>query len=102
MLQYIENTKTCRSVQLVSYFGDTTASKCGICSNCNTLISNLSNKEMQLLAKQVLALLESGDLSSREISEKLTFTETHVLKVIKLLLDAEKIKINPKNQYYLK
>ncbi len=57
---------------------------------------------MQLLAKQILALLEGGDLSSRKISEKLTFTETNVLKVIKLLLDAEKIKINPKNQYYLK
>ncbi len=102
MLHYINNTKTCRSVQLVSYFGETTASKCGICSNCSTQISRLSNKEMQLLAKQILALLEGGDLSSREISEKLTFTETNVLKVIKLLLDAEKIKINPKNQYYLK
>lgn len=102
VLQYIENTKTCRSVQLVSYFGETTASKCGICSNCSTQNPHLSNKEMQLLAKQILALLEGGDLSSREISEKLTFTETNVLKVIKLLLDAEKIKINPKNQYYLK
>lgn len=102
VLHYIDNNKTCRSVQLVSYFGETTASKCGICSNCNTQISRLSNKEMQLLAKQILALLEGGDLSSREISEKLTFTETNVLKVIKLLLDAEKIKINPKNQYYLK
>lgn len=102
VLHYIDNNKTCRSVQLVSYFGETTASKCGICSNCNTQISHLSNKEMQLLAKQILALLEGGDLSSREISEKLTFTETNVLKVIKLLLDAEKIKINPKNQYYLK
>src|SRR5690606_39613068 len=35
VLQYLENNKTCRSVQLVSYFGETTASKCGICSNCN-------------------------------------------------------------------
>ena len=102
VLHYIDNNKTCRSVQLVSYFGETTASKCGICSNCKTQTSRLSNKEMQVLAKQILALLEGGDLSSREISEKLTFTETNVLTVIKLLLDAEKIKINPKNQYYLK
>ena len=101
VLHYIENTKTCRSVQLVSYFGETTASKCGICSNCNKQNPNLSNKELQLLANQILALLEGGDLSSREISEKLTFTETNILKVIKLLLDEEKIKINLKNQYYL-
>ncbi len=101
VLHYIENTKACRSVQLVSYFGETTASKCGICSNCKTQSSNLSNKEIQRLAKQILALLEGDDLNSREISEKLTFAETNVLKVIRLLMDAEKIKINPKNQYYL-
>ncbi len=101
VLNYISNNKTCRSVQLVSYFGETTANKCGICSNCNIQTSQLSNKEMQLLAKQILALLEGNDLNSREISEKLTFTETNVLKIIRLLMDAEQIKINPKNQYYL-
>ncbi|SRX55720.1 ATP-dependent DNA helicase RecQ [Aequorivita sp. CIP111184] len=102
VLHYIDNNKTCKSVQLVSYFGETTASKCGICSVCKPPNSNLSNKEMQVLAKQILALLEGNDLSSREISENLTFAETNILKVIRLLMDAEKIKINPKNQYYLK
>lgn len=101
VLHYIENTKTCRSVQLVSYFGEKNVSKCGICSLCKTDNSKLSNKEMQSLAKQILALLEGGDLSSREISEKLSFAEESILKVIRLLIDAEKIKINPKNQYYL-
>ena len=101
VLHYIENTKTCRSVQLVSYFGEKNVSKCGICSVCKTDNSKLSNKEMQSLAKQILALLEGGDLSSREISEKLSFAEENILKVIRLLIDAEKIKINPKNQYYL-
>ncbi len=101
VLQYIENKKTCRSVQLVSYFGETTASKCGICSVCKTSSSNLSSKEMKHLAKQILALLEGEDLNSREISEKLTFAETDVLKAIHLLMDAEKIKSNPKKQYYL-
>jgi len=101
VLSYIANTKTCRSVQLVSYFGETTASKCGICSVCKTQNSKLSNREIQHLATQILALLEGGDLSSREISEKLTFAETDILKVLRLVLDAGKIKINPKNQYYL-
>lgn len=101
VLHYIENTKTCRSVQLVSYFGETSTLKCGICSVCKTDNSKLSNREMQNLAKQILALLEGGDLSSREISEKLSFTEENILRVIKLLIDTEKIKTNPKNQYYL-
>ncbi|MDC8000428.1 RecQ family ATP-dependent DNA helicase [Aequorivita todarodis] len=101
VLTYIANTKTCRSEQLVSYFGETTVSKCGICSVCKVQDSNLSNKEVQRLATQILALIEGGDLSSRDISEKLTFAETDILKVLRLLMDANKIKINPKNRYYL-
>ncbi|HNP66577.1 MAG TPA: ATP-dependent DNA helicase RecQ [Aequorivita sp.] len=101
VLNYIENTKTCRSVQLVSYFGETTASKCGICSVCKALTSKFSKTDMQQLAGQILALLEESELTSREISEKLTFAETDILKVLRLLMDAEKISANPKKQYYL-
>lgn len=101
VLNYIANTKTCRSVQLVMYFGETTASKCGICSVCKTQTKKLSKTEMQQLAEQILALLEEAELTSREISERLTFAETDILKVLRLLMDAEKINANPKNQYYL-
>ncbi len=101
VLHYIENTETCRSVQLVSYFGETTAAKCGICSVCKKQNDNLSRKEMQQLAKQILLLLEGDDLSSREISERLTFAEADILKVIRALMDAGKIKIDPKNKYFL-
>lgn len=101
VLNYIANTKTCRSVQLVTYFGETTASKCGICSVCKTQTKKLSKTEMQQLAEQILALLEEAELTSREISERLTFAETDILKVLRLLMDAEKINANPKNQYYL-
>ncbi|PHR12338.1 MAG: recombinase RecQ [Aequorivita sp.] len=101
VLNYIANTKTCRSVQLVSYFGETTASKCGICSVCKTQTSKFSKTDMQQLAGQILTLLEESELTSREISEKLTFAETDILKVLRLLMDAEKISANPKKQYYL-
>lgn len=101
VLNYITNTKTCRSVQLVSYFGETTASNCGICSVCKMQTSKFSKTDMQELAGQILALLEESELTSREISERLTFAETDILKVLRLLMDAEKINANPKNQYYL-
>ena len=41
-------------------------------------------------------------MSSREISEKLTFTEAKVIKVLKLLVDSGKIAITSKNQYKIK
>ncbi|WP_026449719.1 RecQ family ATP-dependent DNA helicase [Aequorivita capsosiphonis] len=101
VLRYLENTETCRSAQLVSYFGETTASACGVCSVCNSQHPSSSKKELQEIAKNILILLEADDLTSREISEKLTFAETNILKVLRLLMDAEKIKVNLKNQYYL-
>lgn len=101
VLRYLENSKTCRSVQLVSYFGETTASACGICSVCISQQPNFPKKELQEIAKSILLLLEGDDLTSREILENLTFAEANVLKVIRLLMDAEKIKVNIKNQYYL-
>ena len=101
MLHYINNTNTCRSVQLVSHFGETTATPCGICSVCNYEPSKLSKAEAREIAKQILAVLEERDLTSREISERLNFGESNILKVIRLLIDVDKIRITPKNQYYL-
>lgn len=101
VLRYLDNTKTCRSVQLVSYFGETTATACGVCSVCDSQKPKSSKKELQEIAKNILALLEAEDLTSREISEKLTFAEANILKVLRLLMDAERIKVNFKNQYYL-
>jgi len=100
VLQYIDNTKTCRSVQLVSYFGETKAIPCGICSVCTFQHPRSSKNELHEIARNILLMLESERLTSREISEKLTFTESNILKVLRLLMDAEKIKINPRNQYY--
>lgn len=101
VLQYIADTKTCRSVQLVSYFGETTATPCGICSVCKGNKAKLSKAEMQHVAEQILIALEETELTSREISEKLTFAETDILQALRLLMEAEKIYVNPKKQYYL-
>jgi len=101
ILQYIENTKICRSVQLVSYFGETTAEPCGICSVCRSSPNKLNKKEIHHIAHKILAVLEGDELSSREITEKLELMEAHILKVLRLLIDSKKIKLNQKNQYYL-
>jgi ATP-dependent DNA helicase RecQ len=101
VLSYIDNNTTCKSVQLVSYFGEKTAENCGICSVCASQKSTASKKEIQLISKGILNLLEEKELSSRLLSEKLTFTESKILIVIRLLMDAGKIKINTKNEYYL-
>ena len=101
ILQYIENTKICRSVQLVSYFGESTKIPCGICSVCRKVAGQLNNKEIYKIAHQILTMLEANEMSSREIAENLKATELHILRVIRFLVDSKKIKINQKNQYCL-
>ena len=101
VIAYVENTTECRSLQLVHYFGETNTEPCGICSVCRTEKTAIDKKEARVIAKQILHLLKEGTMSSREISEKLTFTESGIIEVLKLLLDAEKININEKNKYVL-
>ena len=100
VLSYIDNDEKCRSSQLVSYFGELQAKPCGICSVCISNISSLTNSEAKIIAEKILRLLEEKNHSSREICENLIFTETKILKVLQLLLDAKKIGINSRNQYY--
>ncbi len=100
VLKYVEDNKTCKSLQLVTYFGETTGENCGICSVCASQETMPSNKEKKIIAKNILQLLEENELTSRKISEKLTFTETKIIVVLRHLQDANKIKINSKNEYY--
>ncbi len=101
VLNYLENSTVCKSVQLVGYFGEANAQPCGVCSVCSTQQSTPSKKESILISEKIKLLLEDHEMASREISEKLTFTESKILVVLRLLQDANKIKINTKNQYYL-
>lgn len=101
MLTYVKNNTTCRSVQLVSYFGEKQAANCGICSVCRTTVLEPTNIEVKEIAQKILNLLKEGAKSSREISEQLLLPEPKVLKALRLLTDNEHIKINIRNQFYL-
>jgi len=101
VLNYIENSKDCKSFQLVNYFGETEAQTCGICSVCASQKSSPSKNEIIIISEKIQLLLEGNEMTSREISEKLTFAESKILIVLRLLQDATKIKTNTKNQYYL-
>lgn len=102
VLNYIENTTVCKSIQLVTYFGEKTAEPCGICSVCASQQSTPSKKEAILISERILLSLENTEMTSREISEKLIFAEAKIIFVLRLMQDAGKIKINTKNQYYQK
>ncbi|NCT19077.1 MAG: recombinase RecQ [Flavobacteriaceae bacterium CG2_30_34_30] len=102
VLQYKNNDRLCKSEQLLHYFGENNTSPCGICSVCAKQESLPSKKESLLISQKILLLLEEeGALNSRDLSEKLSFTEPKIMHVLRLLLEHKKINFNTKNQYTL-
>ena len=102
VLQYVSDDSHCRSLQLVGYFGESNQKPCGVCSVCNKTGDDLDKKQVQLIAKSILRLLQKEHLNSRQISEILNHTEQKVMRVLKLLLNAERISIDEKNKFTIR
>ncbi|MFT7071565.1 MAG: ATP-dependent DNA helicase RecQ [Patiriisocius sp.] len=102
VIKYIGNETECRSVQLTRYFGDKTATSCGICTVCSADKSLVSKTELLMLSEKIINELETVPMTSRELTETLTFAETKIFMVLQLLLNAGKISIDVRNRYHLK
>jgi len=101
VINYIENDKTCKSVQLLSYFGEEKVKACGICSVCIKRNKTQNKSDLKQVQIKVLQALSSGELSSRELLEQVSCSETDLQNVLRLLLEHEFIRITNKNTYKL-
>ncbi|MDX6746999.1 ATP-dependent DNA helicase RecQ [Polaribacter sp. PL03] len=98
-INFITNNKVCRSIQLLSYFDEKTATTCGICDVC---IGNKKRNTSNLSSEILLLLKEKEQLSSNEISSLLNTFEKDILIHLQTLLSEEKITINNQNKFQLK
>ena len=101
MLDYIENDSVCKSMQLLTYFGEKDTKACGICSVCINSKKREKPQDINIIKNQVIEFLENGDQSSRTISAALNCSETKLKTVLKLLLEHQIITITPTNTYKL-
>jgi len=101
LLRYIDNNKTCKAVQLVTYFGETTATPCGICSVCQSKKERFSKKEIDSTCELILLELKKGPKTSREVLENIHQSQALVLKTIALLLGNNTISLDKKNRYFI-
>jgi ATP-dependent DNA helicase RecQ len=98
ILTYINNTKVCRSKQLLNYFGEKPKANCGMCDVCNAKIPldvNVTNK----VSKEILRQLDLENMSSRKLIRTMDFEEKTILISIRELLESGKITINTRNEY---
>lgn len=101
MIEYVE-TPACRSKFISLYFGDETATDCGVCDNCvKRKNSTLSAEEFDKISSIILEQLSNHELSIQELLEKLpAIKKEKAWKVIEFL-QAEK-KIEPDSKGLLK
>jgi len=97
VISYIENTKTCRTLQFLSYFNEIATEPCGTCDNC--LAKKAKSNSIQTILEQIIELLKDRVLSSQELVVLLDYTETEILNSLKILLEKNKITITSQNKF---
>ena len=101
ILQYINNSTVCKSVQLLSYFGEINIKPCGICSVCTKIESTKTNTDVKIIKNKIIELLQNGDFNSRAIAKNLQYTDLEIKTTIKVLLEHNIIETTPSNTYKL-
>ena len=91
VIEYATHNK-CRSQQLLGYFGDNKATRCGVCDVCTKRNSlGLSKYEFDIVLEEVKEKLKNEPLTLENLVDGIKQNSDKVLKVIRWLLDNEKI-----------
>ncbi len=91
MIDYAESKNRCRSVILLDYFGEE-SDRCGTCDVCrerNEL--DLSKYEFDIILEEIKSILVEKNPDSEELVMMISYPEEKVIKVIRWLLDHNKI-----------
>lgn len=99
LLEFVENNKTCRSIQLLSYFGETKTEKCGMCDVC--ISKNEQNAKLNITDTIIELLKTSKELSSSDIANSLEASEKEILFSLQLLLEKNILSVTSRNKYKL-
>ena len=91
MIEYADSDGHCRSVYLLDYFGEE-SDRCGICDVCrerNEL--ELSKYEFDIILEDIKSILSEKNPDAEELVKLIDYPEDKVIKVIRWLLDHNKI-----------
>ena len=94
-------TPVCRSIQLLAYFDEPNADKCGVCDICLAEKKNEDKAELtDKIEFEIATLLQTVNRTLDElVTEIKTGSDQEKLNQIRVLLDAGKIKTDGKNYY---
>ena len=102
VLNYVNNNDICKSIQLLSYFGERKLEDCGICSVCIKTNDSLSNNTIEENITAIVLALKEKPLSSRDIVFNTNIKEIYIAAILKLMLEKNIIEITSANTYKIK
>jgi len=92
MLHYAESTTKCRSQQLLAYFGETDAYRCGRCDVCterNEL--DLSKYEFDQLLEKIKKAIHEQPVTAEQCIDSIAGNPDKTIKVLRWLIDNGKV-----------
>ena len=98
IIDYATSDNRCRAVTILEYFGEQ-SDRCGICDVCrerNEL--ELSKYEFDLILERIKAILSDQNPDAAELVKMVDFPEDKVVRVIRWLLDHNKLKRHDPDQ----
>ncbi len=102
VIKYVNNDTICKSIQLLTYFGETDLKPCGICSVCISKKKSRSKLDLDEIKDTILEVLTEQNLSSRDLTEIVSSSDAAIKKVLTELLEDNLIEITGSNTYKLK
>ena len=102
VLDYVNNNDVCKSIQLLSYFGEKELEECGICSVCIKKKNAPVKTTSADVNKEIIKQLEFGHLSSKDLFKALPFSEEQINNTLKQMLERNIIEVTATNTYKLK
>lgn len=91
IIEYAESETRCRSVMLLDYFGEE-SDRCGVCDVCKSRNElELSKYEFDIILDEIKNLLSESGLEADELVKQINYQEDKTIKVIRWLLDHNKL-----------
>ncbi len=102
VLEYIKNTKVCRTKLLLEYFDQRLDQDCGHCDICIANNNTIKPEDHRQVATRILNELKASSLSSNELLDLLKTDKKLLLECLQMLLEKNKISLTSQNKFQVK